>query len=302
MLMGVNYKCANDLNRNIEVELHPDFCWAEHLIDSECRDVQMNQWYQLYFPFKIDFIEVSDDGEGLVVRECTREGIQLEKLESYFQSNTLNKFKRIIFDASTVKFLDRIAPSFIAYLYYYFLEVNGELYFNFRSFTTLTGFEINQCAEISKMNEVHRIVSSLTPADERFGKKFIIRKFKGIIDKGGKFSHVFDVNQSIINDNNIAYFKKLQGSRVEQFPSSEREEDTDDGEKKIFHQETYPIKITNHSIGYYLKITKNKQTEIDIEVLLSIYNDQIRDSGFHLMQLVLMQSFEDSYKLNCVFV
>jgi len=142
MLIGVDYKCANDLNRNILEQLHPDFCWADH--PNDCKDKPDNQWYQLYFPFQIHRI------------------------------HELNGFKLIAFDASTTKFLFKIAPSFIAYLYYFFLEPGGELYFNFNenSFNGTLNFldTATQSVLIQKVIDIREVISSLTPATMFFGK------------------------------------------------------------------------------------------------------------------------------------
>lgn len=307
MLMGIDYKCENDLNRNIEAELHPDFCWSES--SDECRHgTTMDQWYQLYFPFKIEFIELSPDG-SLIAKNIVTE-IQMAQLAAYFKTPTLNKFKKIIFDASTVKFLFRVAPSFIAYLYYYFLEENGELYFNFNANAfngTLSFIPNSNAAAISNMQRIHDIVNSLTPSNKLFGNKFIIRTYRGITS-ADRISSLYEFNsgvQQIIVQNNMEYFRRnLLHSSIEQFDADERVEE---GDKKLFHQSTYPIRTTNYSIGSYLKITK-KTGIIDFTeaVFLSIYNDQIayQTSGEvgGVMHWVSIQSFEESYGLNCVFV
>ena len=304
MLMGVDYKCENDLNRNIEATLQPDFCWSER--SDECRHgTTLDQWCQLYFPFKIDFIELSPDGV-LIAKNVVAE-IQMAQLAAYFKTPTLNKFKKIIFDASTVKFLFRIAPSFIAYLYYYFLEENGELYFNFNAiaFNGTLGFIPNSnAAAISNVQRTHAIVNALTPSNKLFGQKFIIRAYSGIMDDDGTvITHIPftpDV-QKIIVQNNMEYLKrKLLHSRIELFDADERVE-VDSLNKQTFHQTTYPITTTNYSIGSYLKITKpHGIIDFDEMVFLSIYNDQIAHQlgggdSIH-------QSFEDSDGANCVFV
>ena len=300
ILMGIDYKCENDLNRNIEVELHPDFCWSKR--SDECRHgTTMDQWYQLYFPFKIEFIELSPDG-SLIAKNIVTEN--LVQLAAYFKTPTLNKFKKIIFDASTVKFLFRIAPSFIAYLYYYFLEENGELYFNINANAfngTLSFIPSSNAAATSNMQRIHDIVNSLTPSNKLFGKKFIIRTYRGIT-AADRISSLYEFNpdmQQIIVQNNIEYFRRnLMHSSIEQFDANEQVKEG------LFHQSTYPIRTTNYSIGSYLKITK-KPGVIDFTeaVFLSIYNDQIAyQTNSDIMHWVLIQSFEESHGLNCVFV
>jgi hypothetical protein len=317
LLMGIDYKCENDLNRNIEEELHPDFCWSES--SGECKPrhgttMMMNQWYQLYFPFKINFIELSPDGGSLIAKNIRTE-VQMAQLKAYFNTPTLNKFKKIIFDASTVKFLFRIAPSFIAYLYYYFLEENGELYFNFNAnaFNGTVGFIPSSNAEaMLNMRRTHAIVNSLTPSDAQFGKKFIIRTYKGVVSSNDRISLLYEFTpamQQIIVQNNMEYFRRnLLHSSIELFDKDEKEEEG------LYHQSTYPIKTTNYSIGSYLKITKTPGIIEYNTMFWAIYKDEMvyqlsngnSDSsdniGTIMLHWVSKQSFEDAYILNCVFV
>ena len=156
MLIGVDYKCEGDLNRGILETLHPDFCWAEY--PNDCKGTPEHQWYQLYFPFQIPF-------------ENNNRAILLG-------ANT-NKFNRIIFDASTSKFLFRMAPSFLALLYYYFLQPGGELYVDFKenafnSMLTLLDTE-TQGDMINHVNRIREIIRSLFLEHPDFvGKKFIL--------------------------------------------------------------------------------------------------------------------------------
>lgn len=279
LLIGVDYKCVNDLNRNILEQLHPDFCWADH--PNDCKGKPDNQWYQLYFPFQIHMIP------------------------------ELNRFKLIVFDASTTKFLFKIAPSFIAYLYYFFLEPGGELYFNFKenSFNgTLNFLDTETQSElIQKVIAIREVISSLTPASMFFGKKFIIPTYAGIVTEG--WHNIFAQN---IISNNLEYLRKhLIGSAVEYIEADEQKEEGEHESKKPrFIQPTYPIPLTNYSIGPYLKITKINDTDTtDKKVLDAVYSDvKIYETLYQELKyewirpLILHQSFEDSHSLNCVFV
>jgi hypothetical protein len=190
-------------------------------------------------------------------------------------------------------------------LYYYFLEENGELYFNINDGAfngTLSFIPSSNAAATSNMQRIHNIVNSLTPSNKLFGKKFIIRAYSGIITAADRVSSSYEFNpdiQQIIVQNNIEYFRRnLMHSSIEQFDANEQVKDG------LFHQSTYPIRTTNYSIGSYLKITK-KPGVIDFTeaVFLSIYNDQIAyQTNSDIMHWVLIQSFEESHELNCVFV
>ena len=143
-------------------------------------------------------------------------------------------------------------------------------------------------------------------ADKLFGKKFIIRAYRGIITAADRVSSLYKFNpdiQQIIVQNNIEYFRRnLMHSSIEQFDANEQ---VIEG---LFHQSTYPIRTTNYSIGSYLKITKNPVVvNFTKTVFLSIYNDQIAyQTNSDIMHWVSIQSFEESdeesHELNCVFV
>uniref|UniRef100_A0A6C0M138 Uncharacterized protein n=1 Tax=viral metagenome TaxID=1070528 RepID=A0A6C0M138_9ZZZZ len=279
MLIGVDYKCENDLNRNIIETLHPDFCWADH--PNDCKGKPDNQWYQLYFPFQIHMIP------------------------------ELNRFKLIVFDASTAKFLFKIAPSFIAYLYYYFLEPGGELFFNFKenSFNgTLSFLDTETQSElIQKVIAIREVISSLTHETMFFGKKFIIPTYAGNFT--GSWHNIFAQN---IISNNLEYLRQhLIGSTVEYIEADEqKEEGAHERKNPRFIQPTYPIPLTNYSIGSYLKVTKRTDTDTtDEKVLHAVYSDaKIYETLYQQLKsewirpLILHQSFNDSYSLNCVFV
>lgn len=299
MLIGVDYKCEGDLNRGILETLHPDFCWAEY--PNDCKGTPEHQWYQLYFPFQIPF-------------ENNNRAILLG-------ANT-NKFNRIIFDASTSKFLFRMAPSFLALLYYYFLQPGGELYVDFKensfnSMLTLLDTE-TQGDMINHVNRIREIIRSLFSKHPKFGKKFILPVYSGILN--GSQRHNFEpINARIIIDNNIAYLRThLIGSHVELIEADEQKEEQKDGKnpKSIFVQPTYPIPQTNYSVGSYLKITKPNDVDVDVDVVLvdtSIFRDSdvyttiqnipnISKQKWWLKPFLSRQSFHDAYPLNCIFI
>jgi len=300
MLIGVDYKCEGDLNRGILETLHPDFCWAEY--PNDCKGTPEHQWYQLYFPFQIPF-------------ENNNRAILLG-------ANT-NKFNRIIFDASTSKFLFRMAPSFLALLYYYFLQPGGELYVDFKenafnSMLTLLDTE-TQGDMINHVNRIREIIRSLFSEHPDFvGKKFILPVYSGILN--GSQRHNFEpINARIIIDNNMEYLRThLIGSHVELIEADEQKEEQKDGKnpKSIFVQPTYPIPQTNYSVGSYLKITKPNDVDVDVDVVLvdtSIFRDSdvyttiqnipnISKQKWWLKPFLSRQSFHDAYPLNCIFI
>ena len=293
MLIGVDYKCEGDLNRGILETLHPDVCWAEY--PNDCKGTPEHQWYQLYFPFQIPF-------ENNIL----------------LGANT-NKFNRIIFDASTSKFLFKMAPSFLALLYYYFLQPGGELYVDFKensfnSMLTLLNTE-TQGDMINHVNRIREIIRSLFSKHPKFGKKFILPVYSGILN--GSQRHNFEpINARIIIDNNIAYLRThLIGSHVELIEADEQKEEQKDGKnpKSIFVQPTYPIPQTNYSVGSYLKITKPNDVDVDVDVVLvdtSIFRDSdvydtiqnISKQKWWLKPFLSRQSFDDAYPLNCIFI
>ena len=296
MLIGVDYKCEGDLNRGILETLHPDFCWAEY--PNDCKGTPEHQWYQLYFPFQIPF-------------ENNNRAILLG-------ANT-NKFNRIIFDASTSKFLFRMAPSFLALLYYYFLQPGGELYVDFKenafnSMLTLLDAE-TQGDMINHVNRIREIIRSLFSEHPDFvGKKFILPVYSGILN--GSQRHNFEpINARIIIDNNMEYLRThLIGSHVELIEADEQKDGKNP--KSIFVQPTYPIPQTNYSVGSYLKITKPNDVDVDVDVVLvdtSIFRDSvvydtiqnipnISKQKWWLKPFLSRQSFDDTYPLNCIFI
>ncbi len=291
MLIGVDYKCGCDMNRNILERLHPDFCWAGH--PNDCKDTPGNQWHQIYIPFQIHDTPIH-------------------------AIPSLNKFKLIVFDASTTKFLFKLTPSFLAYLYYYFLELGGELYLNFNedSFNSALSFldTSTQAGLIPSVNRIREMVNSLTPSNiDFFGKKFVIPKYSGFFT-GRNRKNFEPVNAKNIIDNNMAYLRMhLMGSTVELVEASEEKVSNSKSPSKpnpIFIQHTYPIPQTNYSIGPYLKITKVTVPHITSDVL----NEAIyRDSTFYnrlfeklnyrwIEPLISIQSFNPTYPLNCIFI
>lgn len=302
MLIGVDYKCEGDLNRGILETLQPDFCWAEH--PNDCKGTPEHQWYQLYFPFQIPFENENHD---------------------FLLDKNTNKFNRIIFDASTSKFLFKIAPSFLALLYYYFLQPGGELYVDFKEnafSSSLTLLDtIMQGDMIERVRSIREITRSLPEHPEFVGKKFIIPVYSGTFtnDKRSSFEPSIHIPKHIIIDNNIAYLRThLIGSRVELIEADEQKEEKEEhGGKKpksIFVQPTYPIPQTNYSIGSYLKITRPIGLNVDrirtMELVdTSIFRDSVVYNGLKvrfayqwIKPLILRQSFDDAYPLNCIFI
>lgn len=64
LLIGISYTYSKNLNREIDA-LQPDFCWTESSTDREYSNARNSstkqQWYQLFFPFSINRICLTDD-------------------------------------------------------------------------------------------------------------------------------------------------------------------------------------------------------------------------------------------------
>ena len=306
LLIGISYSHSRNLNREIEA-LRPDFCWTERSDDfSNAKNSPKNQWYQLIFPFSINPIFLTEASSApLIAKDFDEESNKIQQVFKYFKkSGILNKFSLIVFDSSTSKFLFPLTefvtyPSFISYLFYYFLEVGGELFVtlqnlfqkNFLRFDRRSELQIGFLQKIiDNRNSINRMNSS----DHLFGNKFIYVYYNDLIlsitnnklikeiEINGKKYSIPEINNEIVRENNIEYLRRnLLGSNIEYFPN-EGETKEVNANRNIFIQPEYPIKKTNYLIGPFIKITKTSNLRIDknnIEdfrrIFSVIYNDLI---------------------------
>ena len=338
LLIGISYTYSKNLNREIDA-LQPDFCWTESSSDREYSNINKptkDQWYQLFFPFSINRICLTDDFFNPLEVCDFDDSNRVEQVFPYFQNRPiLNKFSLIVFDSSTTKYLfpkiDLFVtyPSFISYLYYYFLQVEGEIYLNLFS-SQLVIFELNLINLINKLGELDKIITirnninNMKKDDEIFGQKFIYIYYDDIriyisdnhsfmekITRKGKEYKIPKLNKDIIRENNIEYLRRnLIDSEIEYFTNEReherKEEEEENRNRRIFHQPNYPIKKTNYPIGPFIKIKKttgSPDSPIRLEnierfkiIFDSIYKDLlIRKSNPETLLI-------DLPDLNCIFI
>jgi hypothetical protein len=325
LLIGISYSYSRNLNREIE-DLQPDFCWSEDSSNREFSNSEnspKNQWYQLFFPFSISPIyQTNDFFIPLVAKDFDEESNKIEQVFEYFkESGILNKFSLIVFDSSTSKFLFPSIinfitfPSFISYLFYYFLEVGGELYIDLHFIcSSLSIFEVNNINTFEKLKiiiENRNHVNNMKETDEIFGQKFIYiiytnkiisgpKLLTELIIKGNKYQ-IPEINIEIIRKNNIEYLKRnLLCSKIEYFPNESETKEVKEN-RTTYIQPEYPIKKTNYPIKGFIKITKtnnlNKDNIEDFKIIFSvIYNDLI----VHKINPEIPQKDLDG--LNCLFI
>jgi len=333
LLIGISYTYSKNLNREIDA-LQPDFCWTESSTDREYSNARNSstkqQWYQLFFPFSINRICLTDDFFNPLEVCDFDDSNRVEQIFSYFQNPPiLNKFSLIVFDSSTTKSLfpkiDLFVtyPSFISYLYYYFLEVEGEIYLNLPS-TSLMFFQLNIrniTNLLVKLNEIITIrndINNMKKDDkEIFGKKFIyiiyhtsthntdnnliMKKFSY---KGNEYE-IPELNKEIIRENNIEHLRQnLNDSEIEYFTNKDERKE-ENRNRRIFHQSSYPIKKTNYPIGPFIKIkkTNGSRSPIRLEnierfkiIFDSIYKDLLIHKSNPETLLI------DLPNLNCRFI
>lgn len=321
LLIGISYGYSKNLNREID-RLEPDFCWSE---DSSNREFSnsinspKNQWYQLFFPFSISPIYRTDD--FLIAKDFDEESNKIKQVFEYFkESCILNKFSLIVFDSSTSKFLFPAIrnfitfPSFVSYLFYYFLQVGGELYLDLH-FSHSFVLEVNNKKNIEKLKRIiqnRNQVNDMKETDEIFGQKFMyifyehtrivsgITVVKKLIINGSNYQ-IPEITIEIIHKNNIEYLRRnLLGSNIEYFPNESETREVNKN-RTTYIQPEYPIKKTNYLIGPFIKITKtsnlNKDNIEDFRKIFSvIYNDLI----VHKMNPETPQKNLDG--LNCLFI
>ena len=326
LLIGITYSYSRNLNREIE-NLQPDFCWTETSDNREFSNSEnspKNQWYQLFFPFSINPIYRTDDFFiPLTAKYFDEESNKIEQVFEYFQKDSiLNKFSLIVFDSSTSKFLFPsnmfvTFPSFISYLFYYFLQVGGELYIDLHFIcSSLSIFEVNTYQKLEKLNiiiENRNRVNNMKETDKIFGQKFIYiyynnkflfqNKFLTEITLIGNKYQIPELNIEIIRKNNIEYLRRnLLGSEIEYFPN-EGETKEVKANRNIYIQPEYPIKKTNYLIGPFIKITKTSNLRIDknnIEDFRRIFSVIYNDLIVHRTNPETPQTDLDG--LNCLFI
>jgi hypothetical protein len=328
LLIGISYSYSRNLNREIET-LQPDFCWTENSDNSDYSNAKKNssknQWYQLFFPFSINPIYLTDDFFiPLIAKDFDEESNKIQQVFEYFSGNynILNKFSLIVFDSSTSKFLFPLTefvtfPSFISYLFYYFLQVEGELYIDLHFIcSSLSIFEVNKKEKFEKLNiiiENRNRVNNMKENDEIFGQKFIYIFYNNnflfgtkllteITFIGNKYQ-IPELNIPIIRQNNIEYLRRnLLGSEIEYFPNKGETKEVKEN-RTTYIQPEYPIKKTNFLIGPFIKITKTRNLSIGINniedfrrIFSVIYNDLI----VHRTNPEKPQTVLDG--LNCLFI
>ena len=325
LLIGISYGYSKNLNREID-RLEPDFCWSEDSSNREFSNSKIspkNQWYQLFFPFSINPIYRTDDFFiTLTAKYFDEESNKIEQVFEYFQKDSiLNKFSLIVFDSSTSKFLFPsnmfvTFPSFISYLFYYFLQVGGELYIDLHFIcSSLSIFQLYDKEKLEKLKiiiENRNHVNNMKETDEIFGQKFMYifyehrRIVSGItvVEKliiNGINYQIPEITIEIIRKNNIEYLRRnLLGSNIEYFPNESETKEVKEN-RNIYIQPEYPIKKTNYLIGPFIKITKtsnlNKDNIEDFRKIFSvIYNDLI----VHRTNPETPQTDLDG--LNCLFI
>jgi len=324
LLIGISYSYSRNLNREIE-DLQPDFCWTEDSTNSEysnAKNSPKNQWYQLFFPFTINPIFLSqDDSAPLISSDFHEESNKVEQVFGYFQFDSiLNKFSLIVFDSSTSKFLFPNSnifitfPSFISYLFYYFLEVSGEIYINLKYNNMIFfSYNDNNIVLLDLIIKRRKQINELTIDSEIFGKKFIYIRYDtrifynklNILTTSIKYNMIEykipEINKEIVQENNIEYLRRnLLGSQIQYFPN--KSETKEVKENRTTHiQSEYPITKTNYPIGPFIKITKTSNfTKDNIKdfrkIFLVIYNDVI----VHKMNPKIPEN--DLVGLNCLFI
>ena len=326
LLIGISYSYSKNLNREID-RLEPDFCWSEDSSNREFSNSEnspKNQWYQLFFPFSISPIYRTDDVSiPLIAKDFDEKSNKIEQLFEYFkESCILNKFSLIVFDSSTSKFLFPnirkfiTFPSFISYLFYYFLQVGGELYIDlYFSSSCLNVFEVTTKKSLESLDRIienRNRVNAMKETDEIFGQKFIYIIYKNKIISGtkqftkltvmGKEYQIPELTIAIISKNNIEYLRrKLLGSEIEYFPN-EGEIKEVKVNRNTYIQPEYPIKKTNYPINGFIKITKTSNLKFDrnIEDLKIIFSVIYNDLIVHRTNPETHQKDLDG--LNCLFI
>jgi hypothetical protein len=325
LLIGITYTYSKNLNRGIQ-ELEPDFCWSDSLNNREYSNINSpkDQWYQLFFPFSIKVISYTDDFfNPLIASDFNEDSNKIMQAYEYFEyPHILTKFSLIVFDSSTTKFLFPnmnsfiTFPSFISYLFYYFLQVGGELYIDLHFIcSSLSIFEVNKKEKFEKLKiiiENRNRVNNMKITDETFGQKFIYIYYNTLLHivQSLKESNNFqqeryiipEINQYIIQENNIEYLRRnLIGSEIEYFPNEDeiKEEEENVSRRSIYHQQNYPIKKTNYKIGPFIKITK-KTVILNIDRFRTIFDAIYKDLIIHKQNRKILQ--KDLYGLNCLFI
>lgn len=257
MIIGVDYMYLKDINRYIEKNNSIDFGWTYEVKDRQNPSTR-NNWYQINHQFNMDFgstdifILSKNFEKKDRLKLLGREFSFIEKQKKY------NKFKKIIFDSSTIKFLNNTI--FINYLYYFLLTLNGELYFEPQFLTGIISFihDTHQINGITKKNidDLRDQINLLTPIE--YGNNYYIKMYTTYSET----KPLRQVDYNIINNNNIEYFKKhLLYSKVEYIENISTEISMNDemgNQIKIWQNDKYPIKFTNYPIGSYYKITKSQ--------------------------------------------
>jgi hypothetical protein len=334
LFIGISYSYTKNLNREIQ-DLHPDFCWTEDSTNSEysnAKNSPKNQWYQLFFPFTINPIyRTGDFFIPLIAKDFDEESNKIEQVYEYFKENCiLNKFSLIVFDSSTSKFLFPNSeifvtfPSFISYLFYYFLEINGELFVSLKNISHQTPFIYpNNAKELDLLkriieNRTH--INNMKQTDEIFGQKFIYVVYNHLLKKknGSTVDRIRiirlhpssteeyimpEINKEIVQENNIEYLRRnLLGSQIQYSPNGEETKEEKENHK-IYHQTEYPIKKTNYPIGPFIKITKMNNLRFDrnnLEDFQRIFSVIYNDLIVHKMNPEILQKDLDG--LNCLFI
>lgn len=276
MIIGIDYMYLPDTNRMIEQKNHVDFGWTYNT-NHRHNPSKKDNWYQINDLFS-EILPIFKSENNLLKKQFNIRDKFIQKGKNFFfieKQKIYNKLAKIIFDSSTTKFLDNTI--FINYVYYFLLNVNGELYFEPNFLNGKNGFysdtiKINDTIiiTIDRVNDIRHKINTLQLNE--YGNNYYIQKYTNTDVK-----QLNPVNYNIVIDNNKEYFKKhLFESDVQVINNLSTQISIDDskGNKINYWQNnSYPIELTNYSIGSYYKITKMRNLDMnDLSDISNIIN------------------------------
>ena len=270
MIIGIDYMYLEDTNRMLEQNNQVDFGWTYNKDDRHNPSGKDN-WYQINDSFDILIQRFINEKNILKVQfnniaRFLNKNVNFRFIET---QNKYNKFKKIIFDSSTTKFLDNTI--FINIVYNFLLNVNGELYFepDFLAGKLVFMKETDKIdgITIDHVNNIRTEINSL-PLTE-YGNNYYIQKYSNSPN-----IELIPVDYNNVINNNIEYLQKhLLYSQVQYIHNISNKMPND-----MWQNSTYPIQFTNYPIGSFFKITKTNNLDMndltDISIILDSYNKQ----------------------------
>lgn len=233
LVMVVGADLLNDSQKDYGIDI--DVGWS--LIGSrleEINELDENsiKWFQVDYDFNFNI-----NYRNMIIESSTR---------------NLKKFKKIIFDWSTTKFLSNI--KFIAYAYYILLANGGEIYLD-PSFS-MTYLENCQYIQISKLD----------------GTKYYshYRKIHNCPESIERTPSIETIFENILENNRQYLLYNLFDSNV----TIER------------NYELYPIKGTSEPINIYYKIEKNLDGNFEIKRNSQVTRNLFLDV-FYLFNIII---------------